>query len=93
MGFRVHTTNSKKKYYVPFVTYEKKKEAWYFRSINFERVFDVFDFLQKTNKGIQLYYYDTSNRHVFVRFLEETEDTKKPFRNYLTFNAQVLKKI
>ena len=32
------------------------------------------------------YYYDTSSRLVFVRFLEETEDTKKPFRNYLTFN-------
>ena len=26
------------------------------------------------------------NRLVFVRFLEEIEDTKKPFRNYLTFN-------
>ena len=45
----------------------------------FERVFDVFDFLQKTNEGIRLYYYDTSSRLVFVRFLEETEDTKKPF--------------
>ena len=61
--------------------------------------FGVFDFLQKTNenksiwsfepwkmnKGIQLYYYDTSNRLVFVRFLEEIEDTKNPFQNYLTF--------
>ena len=25
-------------------------------------------------------------RRVFVRFLEEIEDTKKTFRNYLTFN-------
>ena len=28
---------------------------------------------------------DTSNLLVFVRFLEEIEDTQKPFRNYLTF--------
>ena len=41
---------------------------------------------KKTNEGIRLYYYDTSNRLVFVRFLEEIEDTKKPFRNYLTFS-------
>ena len=26
-------------------------------------------------------------RHVFVRFLEEIEDTKKRFRNYLTFST------
>ena len=45
-------------------------------SVNFERGFEVFDFLQKTNEGIRL---------VFDRFLEEIEDTKKPFRNYLTF--------
>ena len=45
-------------------------------------VFGVIDFLQKTNERIRLYYYDTSGRLVFVRFLEETE---KPFRNYLTF--------
>ena len=49
-------------------------------------VFGVFDFLQKTNERIRLYYYDTSSRLVFVRFLEEIEDAKKPFRNYLTFN-------
>ena len=48
-------------------------------------VFGVFDFLQKTNERIRLYYYDTSSRLVFVRFLEEIEDTKKPFRNYRTF--------
>ena len=41
--------------------------------------FGVFDFLQKTNEGIQLYYYDTSNRLVFVHFFEENEDTKKHF--------------
>ena len=27
----------------------------------------------------------TSMRRVFVRFLEEIEDSKKAFRNYLTF--------
>ena len=36
---------------------------------------------QKINKWIRLYYYDTSGRLVFVRFLEEIEDTKKTFRN------------
>ena len=29
----------------------------------------------------ELYYYDTSGRLVFVRFLEEIEDTKKTFQN------------
>ena len=29
--------------------------------------------------------YDTSGRLVFVRFLEEFEDTQKTFRNSLTF--------
>ena len=38
-------------------------------------------FFQKTNKQIQLYYYETAGRHVFVRFLEEIEDTKRTFRN------------
>ena len=32
-----------------------------------------------------LYYYETSGRLVFVRFIEEIEDTKKTFQNYLTF--------
>ena len=32
-------------------------------------------------KKIRLYYYDTSGRLVFVRFLGEIEDTKKTFRN------------
>ena len=29
----------------------------------------------------------TSMRRVFVRFLEEIEDSKKAFRNYLTFST------
>ena len=36
---------------------------------------------KKTNEQIQLYYYDTSDRLVFVCFLEETEETKKTFQN------------
>ena len=28
----------------------------------------------------------SSMRHVFVRFLEEIEDSKKAFQNYMTFN-------
>ena len=44
-------------------------------------IFGVIDFLQKTNEWIRLYYYDTSGRLVFVRFLEEINDPKKPFRN------------
>ena len=42
-------------------------------------VFGVFDFLQKMNERIQLYFYDTSSRLVFARFLEEIEDTKNHF--------------
>ena len=40
---------------------------------------------KQTNKQILLYYYETSGRIVFVHFLEKIEDTKKTFRNYLTF--------
>ena len=50
-----------------------------------EMVFSSRRFLQKTNERILLYYYETSGRLLFVRFLEEIEDTKKTFRNYLTF--------
>ena len=57
--------------------HKKRKKLPDIRSVNFERDFDVFDFLQKTNEGIRLDYYDTSNPFVFVRFLEEIEDTKK----------------
>ena len=38
------------------------------------------EFFQKTNEWIRFYKY------VFVRFLEEIEDSKKAFRNYLTFS-------
>ena len=33
----------------------------------------------------------TTMRCVFVRFLEEIEDSKKAFRNYLTFSKVALK--
>ena len=38
-------------------------------------------FPPKTNERILLYYYGTSGRLVFARFLEEIEDTKKTFKN------------
>ena len=36
---------------------------------------------KKQTKQIQLYYYDTSGWLVFDNFLEETEDSRKMFRN------------
>ena len=41
--------------------------------------FGVINFLQKTNKQIQLYYYDTLGCLVIVRFLEEIDNPKKTF--------------
>ena len=38
-------------------------------------------FLPNNGQTIQLYHYETSDRLVFLRFLEEIEDTKKTFRN------------
>ena len=64
-----------------------------YRSVNFERCFDVSNFLQKMNKGIWLYYYDTSNWFVFVRFFKEIKDTKKSFQIYLTFATRTSKVI
>ena len=49
------------------------------RSDKVEMIFSNSRFFQKTNKRIQLYYNDTSGRHVFIRFLEEIEDTKQHF--------------
>ena len=42
-------------------------------------------FLQKMNKWIQFYYYETC----FCSFLEEIEDTKKTFWNHLTFKRML----
>ena len=44
-------------------------------------LFSVLNSPKKTNEKIRLYYYDISGRLVFIRFLEEIEDTKKTFRN------------
>ena len=46
-------------------------------------------FLQKTNERILLYHYETSGQLAAVHFLEEIENTKKTFRNYLTFKKGV----
>ena len=48
---------------------------------------------KKKNDGTRLYYYDNSSWLVFVRFLEEIEDSKKLFRNYLTFNSFAIFKV
>jgi hypothetical protein len=57
------------------------------RSDKIERTFDILEFSQKTNQQI-------TATNSFVRFLGEFEDTKKSFRNYLTFSdfVRVLKK-
>ena len=59
-----------------FCTKGQTKSKWFFQA----------DISKKTKEQIQLYYYDTLGRFVFVRFLEEIEDTEKTFRNYLTFS-------
>ena len=46
---------------------------------------------QKRTKSILLLCMkETSSRLVFVRFLEEIEDTKKTFRNKLTYTTYIL---
>ena len=52
-------------------------------------IFSIRRFLEKKNEQILLYYYETLGRLVFVCFLEDTEDTKKTFRNYLTFKSSI----
>ena len=49
------------------------------RSVNFKMVFGVIDFLQKMNKRIPLYYYDTSARLVLVRFWRKSTTPKNHF--------------
>ena len=49
------------------------------RSDNVEMILSSQFFFQKSNKQILLYYYESSGQLVFVRFLEEIEDTKKTF--------------
>ena len=47
-------------------------------------------FSLKMNEKIQLYYYDTLGRLVFVCFLGEIEETKRTFRNKSNFNRAYL---
>ena len=42
---------------------------------------------KRTNERIRFYCLTVLKTNLFVRFLEESEDTKKLFRNYLTFNT------
>ena len=44
-------------------------------------LFGILNSPKKMNGKIRLYYYDTSGRLVFVRFLGEIQDTKKTFLN------------
>ena len=53
-------------------------------SVNFESKLSGHEFFQKTFNE----FIFTSIRHVFFRFLEEIEDSKKVFRNYLTFSEK-----
>ena len=53
-------------------------------------IFSSRRYLQKTNEWILLYYYESSYWLVFVSFLEEIEDTKTTFRNYLTFSTYLI---
>ena len=48
--------------------------------------FGVFGFFQKKNEKKSTSGIIVVKSNSFVRFLEEIEDTKKTFRNYLTFN-------
>ena len=68
------------------------KYSIYIRTVSyyyFERGFDVFDFLQKTKEGIWLYYYDTSNWLVFVRFWRKSTTTKNNFEINWPLDARI----
>ena len=56
-----------------------------------KRFFGVVDFLQKTKENKSIWGIIVVKLNLFVRFLEEIDDPKKPFRNQLTFiNSQHL---
>ena len=48
-------------------------------------LFGILGFFQKTNERIRFFSLTVLKTNLFVRFSEESEDTKKSFRNYLTF--------
>ena len=52
-----------------------------------EGLFGILNSSKKRTKKFDLIMYYTSGRLVFIRFLEEFEDTKKTFRNQLTFKV------
>ena len=47
--------------------------------------FGVVDFLQKTNENKSTWGIIEVKSNSFIHFLEEINDPKKPFRNYLNF--------
>ena len=49
-------------------------------SVNFEMSFWYLQFSQETNEKIQLYYYGTSSRIVFLRILGELKTPKRHFQ-------------
>ena len=61
----------------------QKKSKWFFQV--------DFSSKKRTNEFDFTTYYETSGRLVFLRFLEEIEDTKKTFRIYLTFRRVILR--
>ena len=50
-----------------------------------KRFFGVVDFLQKTKENKSIWSIIVVKLNLFVRFLEEIDDPKKPFQNQLTF--------
>ena len=49
-------------------------------------VFSSRRFLQKTNERIRFFGLTVLKKNLFDRFLEESENNKKSFQNYLTFS-------
>ena len=42
-------------------------------------LFGILGFFQKTNEQIRFQYCQAKKMNLFVRFLEESKDTKRPF--------------
>ena len=52
-------------------------------------LFSVFNFFQKMNENKSTLGIIVVKSNLFVRFLEEIDDSKKPFRNELTFRNKL----
>ena len=50
-------------------------------------LFGILGFFQKTNEQIRFFCLTVLKTNLFVQFLEESEDSKKFFRNYLTLSG------